>query len=211
MRIIIYTNLLARIFFGRKLKAMKFNLKKDESGKYYQRHIEDNDTAELKSIKRFCRHRFLRVVLHDDSMERSTNYRNRFFRENRGLFGNGEYYLCAYCGKPLSKRKVRVDHIIPVYLASHSDEYKKMLLVKGIKNVNDPANLAASCARCNGRKGASGGLWVLRGYFGRSWVRVLFREVIFMVSGGLLLYWFYGFLTEHHFYDTAMTFYHFFF
>ena len=41
--------------------------------------------------------------------DRSTSYRKDFFATNKGLLG-GWLYFCAYCGKPLTRKKVQVDH-----------------------------------------------------------------------------------------------------
>ena len=130
MKVKIYAGLVRRIIYGRKLKEMNFYLQKDEGGKYYRKHYDDNDKEGIKYIRKFCRHRFLRCVLCDDSMERSTTYRANFFKSNKGIFGGGKYYFCAYCGRVLSKRKVAVDHIIPVALANSSLRYRRMLTEK---------------------------------------------------------------------------------
>ncbi|MBR2175399.1 MAG: HNH endonuclease [Clostridia bacterium] len=195
MKVKIYAGLPGRLFYGRRIREMRFYPKKDDSGKYYQRHIDDKDKDELKKIKRFCRFRPLKVSISDDSMERSTTYRYRFFCHNRGIAGRG-MYLCAYCGKLLRKDKVCVDHIIPVYLANSRKKYRKALERRGIPTVNDIRNLASSCASCNGRKGASGGLWILRGRFGRSWVRVAVKEIILLIIGSIVLYYLYGLISS---------------
>lgn len=210
MKILVYENFMTKVFWDKHLKKMKFVKKRDESGKYYLRIVDDSNKGEIEKIKSFCYSRFLRVVLHDDSMERSSNYRSRFFRRNKGVFGNSEFYLCAYCGKPLSKKDVRVDHIIPVYLASKTEKYKRMLILRGIRNVNDPRNLAPSCAKCNGRKGANGGLWILRGYLGRLCFSVMLRELILLVIGAFVLYRLYGFLTDLNIYKAFETIFSFF-
>lgn len=187
---------LRRLIHGRALKGMRFYKKKDESGTYFQRHIDDKDKDELKKVRKYCLRHFLRCSVTDDSMFRNSSYRARFFRENKGIFGKGKYYLCAYCGRLLSRKKVRVDHIIPVYLAIHSPRHKRMLALRGIHNVNAAANLAPSCAACNGKKGSSGGLWIPRGYFGRSWSRVFFSRVFLVLAAGIILYYLYGFIVS---------------
>ena len=193
MKVKIYAGLIKRIIFGKSIKKMHFYLIKDSSGKYFRRHVEDSDKQTLKEIKKFCRRRLLRFVMTDDRMERSTSYRKNFFAADYGLFGSGIYF-CAYCGRPMRKNKVRVDHIIPVYLAGNSGKYRRLLALKGIRNVNDTKNLTASCVRCNGRKGSLGGLWVIRGYFGKSAFRVLLKEALYLIVGSVLLYAFYTFL-----------------
>lgn len=65
---------------------------------------------------------------------RSDNYRAEYFRKNPGLFG--KIHFCYYCGKPLTKKYVEVDHILPVSKS----------------RVNSTFNLAASCRKCNRSK-----------------------------------------------------------
>ena len=185
-----------RLIHSRALKGMRFTKKKDENGTYFQRNIDDKDNDELKQVRKYCLRHFLRFTMTDVSMFRDSSYRARFFRENKGIFGKGNYYLCAYCGRLLSKDEVKVDHIIPVYLAIHSQRHKRMLVLRGIHNVNAAANLAPSCAACNGKKGSSGGLWILRGYFGRSWSRVFFSRAFLVLAAGIGLYYLYGFLVS---------------
>lgn len=65
---------------------------------------------------------------------RSTDYRQQYFKKNPGLLG--KIHFCYYCGKPLIKKYVEVDHILPVS-KSH---------------INSTFNLAASCRKCNRSK-----------------------------------------------------------
>ncbi len=196
MKVKIYAGLLKRLIFGRKIKEMNFHFQKDESGKYYRKHYDDKDKEGIRKIKKYCRRRLLRCVLSDDSMERSTTYRTNFFKADKGIFGGGKYYFCAYCSRILTKHRTNVDHIIPVALANRSRKYKRMLTVRGIKTVNDVRNLAASCFRCNSRKGASGGFWIIRGYFGKSWKRIMLKQIILLILGGIALYYLYNLLSD---------------
>lgn len=196
MKVRIYMGAVRRFFLKRRLLKMKFSLRKSHGMQYFQRHIEDHNKTEIKKMVKFCKHRLLRYSLYDDSMERSSTYRYRFFRERRGIFGS-HIYLCAYCGRIMRVPETRVDHIIPVQKAGNSKFYRKMLTIRGIQNVNDVRNLAPSCNSCNSRKGAHGGIWIVRGILGKTWQRVLIREVVMLVLGGFLLYYFYWFLKEN--------------
>lgn len=173
---------------------MKFYWKKDE--KHWQRHIDDSDKDELKKVRKFCRRKFLKYDFIDDSMDRSTNYRSNFFKNRKGLFGS-EVYVCAYCGRFLTKKNVCVDHIVPVYRAKNDDFYRRLLSLRHIKNVNDIRNLAPSCNKCNSKKSAYGGFWIIRGWFGRSAWRVIVKEIVFLLCGSVLLYYMYWFLREN--------------
>ena len=187
MKLKIYLGWFRRLLFRRSLEAKHFHFHKDESGNYFQRHLDDRDKKELRRLKRYCRRRLLLLRVSDDRMERSSTYRTEFFRSHKGLWGR---YFCAYCGRPMKREQLVVDHIIPVYLAGHSRRYEKLLTMQGMNTVNHPRNLTASCPRCNLRKSCSGGSWVLRGYLGRSPFRVLLREGIETAAGGWLLFFF---------------------
>lgn len=65
---------------------------------------------------------------------RSDNYRAQYFKKNPGLFG--KLHFCHYCGKPLTKKKVEVDHILPVSKS----------------RINSTMNLVAACRKCNRSK-----------------------------------------------------------
>jgi len=55
----------------------------------------------------------------------------------------------------------------------------------GISGANDAKNLVAACRRCNSKKGTKMGLWIVRGFLGRSellWkIRKLARIAIIAV------------------------------
>lgn len=63
------------------------------------------------------------------------DYRYEYFKHNPGLFG--KIYFCAYCKRPLFRRDVQVDHIMPLNNA----------LGKNMRY-----NLVAACGDCNRRK-----------------------------------------------------------
>lgn len=194
MKVLIYTGFFRRLFLKKRLKSMKFFWKKDE--KHWQRHIDDSNKDELKKVRKFCRRKLLKYDFVDDSMDRSTNYRNSFFKMRKGIFGS-DIYVCAYCGRFLTKKRVCVDHIIPVYRAKNDDFYRRILSLRHIKNVNDIRNLAPSCNKCNSKKSANCGFWVIRGWFGRSAGRVIVKEIVFLILGSILLYFMYYFLKEN--------------
>lgn len=63
------------------------------------------------------------------------DYRQEYFRNNPGLFG--KLYFCAYCKRPLFRKDVQVDHIMPLNNA----------LGRNVRY-----NLVAACATCNRNK-----------------------------------------------------------
>lgn len=100
------------------------------------------------------------------NFERNGSYRNTFLQNNEPIFLK-RYYFCAYCGKPIKKEKVEVDHLYPIGRVKYKRRLKRRLKRKGISNVNDQKNLVPSCKKCNRRKGRKMGMWVIRGKIGR--------------------------------------------
>lgn len=92
---------------------------------------------------------------------RSSTYRRRFLESVEGP------YRCRYCNRALDEREVKVDHIVSVGYAQRSGFARRILRAIGASDVNDLANLAPACKRCNDRKGYKGGAWILRGLAGR--------------------------------------------
>lgn len=107
---------------------------------------------------------------------RGGSYRNIFFRNYKPAIG--DIYFCAYCGRPLSRKSITIDHIYPVGRVRKSASLQRTLERKGISSVNDPLNLAPACSRCNQRKSDKMGLWVIKGRFGRSQRLWLIRHII---------------------------------
>lgn len=105
-------------------------------------------------------HRNQRVA--GEKFRRGSSYRSDFIRAHPGFHG---FYLCRYCGKPLKKDKMQVDHRIPVHKAETSWLYRRLLSFYP-EGVNDVRNLVPSCGACNKRKGHKTGIWLLLGYTG---------------------------------------------
>ncbi len=101
------------------------------------------------------------VNLQRSAWERSYNYRDVFFQSY------DPPYRCRYCNRKLAKKYLTVDHIVPVAGTRKSFLARWILKSRGIKTVNDPRNLCASCRRCNASKGAKMGLWLIRGWLGQ--------------------------------------------
>ena len=121
--------------------------------------------------------------------DRSTSYRKDFFAANKGLLG-GWLYFCAYCGKPLTRKKVQVDHHIAI---NHVRKNPLLKLYFGLGNivsntlgyivhgskwkkntgVNVSYNLVPACAHCNIKKSDKGGIWIIRGMIGGTIWKVL--------------------------------------
>lgn len=118
---------------------------------------------------------------------RSTTYRREFFERIKPAFG--DYYFCSYCGKPVRKNRITVDHLYPVHEARKNIRLQKMLKRRGIHSINDPKNLVPACQKCNQAKSSNMGAWIRKGKIGRiQWlwfVRHAIRIIVVMVIIGI--------------------------
>lgn len=114
---------------------------------------------------------------------RSSSCRRRFLEATEGP------YRCRYCNRELGDREVKVDHVVSVGYAQRSAIARGLLHLIGASDVNDLANLAPACARCNDRKGDKGGLWLLRGFLGRyrAWWALIYLGSALCLLGALAL------------------------
>lgn len=104
---------------------------------------------------------------------RSSGYRKEFLAADPGP------HRCRYCRRKLDDNTLTVDHLVSVGSAKQSWFARWMLRAAGAANVNDVKNLVPACGRCNRRKAAKGGLWILRGVLGRYrayWVALRFAQ-----------------------------------
>lgn len=101
--------------------------------------------------------------------KRSNNYRKNFFNRYHGILRT-KIYHCSYCGRLLSKKKVRVDHLIPVGQVKEAGAGRIMMFLTGIRDVNDTRNLVPSCESCNNRKSSKMGMWIIRGAIGKHYI-----------------------------------------
>lgn len=142
-----------------------------------------------KRIEEHCRKNHIRVKLDNGFGDRSADYRKTFFTHTRPLAG--KWYICAYCGRIRSKEAITVDHLYPVSRAQKSIEFQKKMRRKGYRNINDHKNLVAACSKCNMKKGAKTGIWVVKGKIGRYtpiWVvRYAVRIAILSATGWCVL------------------------
>lgn len=101
--------------------------------------------------------------------ERSSDYRRTFFKNNPGLFGTNKYQ-CVYCGKIKDKKKIQVDHLIPVHRVKKRGLGRLLMKIKNINDINSLKNLVPSCAKCNQRKSSKMGLWLIKGILGKHFI-----------------------------------------
>ena len=103
------------------------------------------------------------------SFRRSSDYRDRFLEAHPGP------WRCRYCHRRLREPgEMTVDHIVPVDAVDPFGSYpewkraaaRRAMGRLSMRGVNDLANLAPSCRRCNSSKGNRAGLWTVRGLLG---------------------------------------------
>lgn len=160
-----------RSLWSYRKKLEKFGLIYDISKKEYVIDIDENsvdDRKKLRRIKMFCMWHGL-VVTYGAFGDRSNSYRAEFFRHNpppMRLFGR-PYYFCSYCGMPVAKKELQVDHLYPVAKVKSSEVLQKKLKDMGAESVNSYLNLVPACPRCNRKKSAHMGIWIPLGMIGR--------------------------------------------
>ena len=149
------------------------------------------DKSELRRVKRKARwHRYTVLREYPKEMARSSNYRKAFFDTyKRPIDG----YRCRYCHRKVPDEKIEIDHIYPVKKAK-TKEGQKYLRRHGIENVNDPRNLAVTCHRCNRRKAANAGVWLLKARLGKYesyWVvrRVVITALLILIAYSSFVWW----------------------
>ena len=141
----------------------------------------------IEKIRSYCKAEKLNFKIKNSMGNRSANYRSKFFTHHSPNF-LGSFYICAYCGKLLSKKNVTVDHLYPIGQVSRSVKYQKKLKKKGIQNINSAENLVPACERCNMKKGDKAGLWILRGKLGRHTSIWLIRWTMELLILAALIY-----------------------
>lgn len=92
------------------------------------------------------------------------DYRTEYFKHNKGLFGC--IYFCSQCGKPLLKKDVEVDHIVPLAKLG----------------VNHRLNCVACCRKCNRSKSDKLDERAIKGVF----VKVI-EEILIGISNLVML------------------------
>lgn len=155
-----------------------FSLVERSYGKsYYTKKCKS--IAEREGYVSFCkRHRLTCKVLAEEYV-RGSNYRKTYFNSQHFT---GKYTICTYCGLPVRVEKLTVDHIIPVDKVKKTTKAKILMKIFGISDINELKNLCGACKRCNSKKRAKMGIWIIRGFIGKSkfiwYIRWILRLII---------------------------------
>lgn len=147
----------------------------------------------MKKIERFADKKHLKYYIDNEYGKRSSNYRKTFFANINPAFGNT--YFCAYCGKPVGKEKITVDHLFPVGKVSRDIRLQKRIRWFGIKDVNSAKNLVPACSRCNQAKSTKMGIWLIKGYIGKHQKLWFFRWTVRFLVIAALIYLVFSFIS----------------
>lgn len=101
--------------------------------------------------------------------KRSDDYRRQYLKHNKGFLG---LYFCAYCLKPVTKKNMEVDHILPVSKSG----------------INHRGNLVCSCSKCNRSKSDKIDHRVVQGFiykYGTAILAIIFAIVLWALKGML--------------------------
>ena len=185
----------------RRILVNRFGFEERENryGSYFYSEIPNIDAWQIKYVLNIRNYEFRS---YDRRYERSSNYREVFFKTHKGP------YRCVYCGRRLKSADLEVDHLIPVAKAKTSMAARTYLHLSGASSVNDAKNLVASCKKCNRKKSDKIGLWVPRGILGRFNIVWIIRDILvisMLVIAGLIIW--NNFEAIREFVDTIMKFF----
>ena len=101
-----------------RLRLATFGLKniKGKSGVY---RGQVSSEAQVERVKSFFEKKGLTFSIDNKLSRRSSDYRKQFFKQNKPALIY-IWYFCAYCGRPVRKKYVTVDHLVPVAIAKNS-------------------------------------------------------------------------------------------
>mgnify|MGYP000850130085 CR=1 FL=1 len=153
-----------------------YTVKSNLYGAYFAFKVNENDKKML--LKQLKRHH-IKYNIYDKKWERSSNYREQFFKYNCGP------YRCRYCNKKISKSNVIVDHLYPIAAGKYRPNTRILLYMRNISNVNDVKNLVPSCYKCNSKKSDKLGLWYIRGILGKYkiyWIILILLKITIILS-----------------------------
>lgn len=163
--------------------------------------FEGNITKKnIERLSNYCKMNRLHYFINDKLGKRSYDYRKKFFEENEPIFS--DRYLCVYCGYPIKKDKITVDHLYPVSVAGKSIRLQKKLRKMGIDDINDIRNLVPACRSCNSKKGAKMGIWILKGKIGRHTNIWIMRHILRLIIFCTIIVYMYKMGYFHKIYET---------
>lgn len=150
----------------------------------YKQEFESKEEAE--TIGELLKTYHIRYYGYSKDMIRSNDYRKQFFQTSKPIIG--QWYFCAYCGRPLKKDKVTIDHIVSVRKAQKSKILQRILLKMDLTNINDRKNLCVCCEKCNKRKGQKISMaYVIRGILSQKrWFWMIYYLLLLIIILGVI-------------------------
>lgn len=152
-----------------------FNKRSYGNSFYEKKSLE----SEVSTWETFAKNNKLRIDIIPEEYTRSDNYRETYFKNNRPVIE--AKYRCAYCGKMMEYKDTTIDHIFPINKLSYDPNVRKRAASWGINGANEEANLVTACRSCNSKKGTKMGIWIYRGFYGKSETLWKFRKVVRMM------------------------------
>jgi len=159
-------------------------------GTFYElKNASEEDSQQWKA---YAKRNKLKIMIVAEEYTRSNDYRDTFFKTYKPAVP--AKYRCAYCGRKFERKNVTVDHIFSVNALMYKQTTRDLADFCGIHGANEAKNLVAACKRCNSKKGTKGGLWIVRGFLGRSEKLWKIRKVVrialvaALIWGGYMLY-----------------------
>lgn len=109
-------------------------------------------------VKRSANYKKTWSPINKQSWQNSNNYREAYFRKNRGVLGM--FYICSQCFKPMfNKNKIQIDHLIPPSSFINKTPWSNASSIL----LNSTLNLTATHPKCSLKRADKRGLFVLRG------------------------------------------------
>lgn len=156
--------------------------KRTKGNSFYEREMSKDDT---KCWENFARKNKLRIDIIPKEYTRSTDYRETYFKNNRPVVE--AKYRCAYCGRKITYRETTIDHIFPINKLSYEPALRKKAEKWGIYGANEEKNLVSACRSCNSKKGTKTGIWIYRGFLGKSETLWKIRNGLCFVAGSVVI------------------------
>lgn len=161
------------------------------ANKCYEVYTEDESA--IARYRAFCKAKKLKISVADTEYKRNSKYRDNYMEAHM----DDKIHICAYCGWPIKKENITIDHIFPVDRTSKNLRLQRQMKKFGIEDINSEKNLCVAHKSCNSRKGSKTGIWVFKGFLGKIKALWVVRWVIRAVIAFVLAQWWLVLLQEY--------------
>ncbi len=121
----------------KKLRLHGYGLVYDKKRRGWE--VKTDDKKWLEGLSKECHRLHLNCIVTPTRYTRSTTYRGAYFKEHPGILHHR--YFCAYCGRLLPKKKITIDHLIPVQKASNEKRYRPPFKRPAMKNATASSSI----------------------------------------------------------------------